>query len=221
MKRRAVWCRDHHGAKRSGATLAGSWQSDGEVACRTCCDIGDVPALDVWGDTVQARVVVGTNASLALVELAPGALVPGAPPRARAARHVRRGQRSPSRSTGSGASSVRAGRGGSRRTCRMTRWPVRTARSSSTSSPRSEPTGMPSPAPSPARPAGRDRLAERNAAHHGGGPPGACRNAVRGSCSATGSRGGRIGRGRRSVRPYCLTRSRTWLRTGSRLAFAT
>jgi len=39
-------------------------------------DIGDVPALDVWGDTVQARVVVGDNASLAVVELAPGAVVP-------------------------------------------------------------------------------------------------------------------------------------------------
>lgn len=39
-------------------------------------DIGDVPALDVWGDTVQARVVAGANASLALVELAPGAVVP-------------------------------------------------------------------------------------------------------------------------------------------------
>ena len=33
-------------------------------------DIGDVPAFDVWGDTVQARVVAGANASLALVDLA-------------------------------------------------------------------------------------------------------------------------------------------------------
>lgn len=39
-------------------------------------DIADVPALDVWGDTVQARVVSGANASLAVVELAPGAIVP-------------------------------------------------------------------------------------------------------------------------------------------------
>jgi quercetin dioxygenase-like cupin family protein len=39
-------------------------------------DIADVPALDVWGDTVQARVIVGDNASLAVVELAPGAIVP-------------------------------------------------------------------------------------------------------------------------------------------------
>jgi quercetin dioxygenase-like cupin family protein len=39
-------------------------------------DITDVPALDVWGDTVQARVIVGRNASLAVVELAPGAIVP-------------------------------------------------------------------------------------------------------------------------------------------------
>jgi len=39
-------------------------------------DMADVPARDVWGDTVQARVVAGANASLALVELAPGAIVP-------------------------------------------------------------------------------------------------------------------------------------------------
>ncbi|HET7168820.1 MAG TPA: cupin domain-containing protein [Candidatus Limnocylindrales bacterium] len=40
-------------------------------------DIVDVPALDVWGDSVQARVITGHNASLAVVELAPGAVVPG------------------------------------------------------------------------------------------------------------------------------------------------
>jgi unsaturated pyranuronate lyase len=39
-------------------------------------DITDVPALDVWGETVQARVIVGENASLAVVELAPRAVVP-------------------------------------------------------------------------------------------------------------------------------------------------
>jgi quercetin dioxygenase-like cupin family protein len=39
-------------------------------------DIVDVPALDVWGDSVQARVIVGANASLAVVELQPNALVP-------------------------------------------------------------------------------------------------------------------------------------------------
>jgi quercetin dioxygenase-like cupin family protein len=39
-------------------------------------DITNVPAIDVWGDTVQARVIVGNNASLAVVELAPGAIVP-------------------------------------------------------------------------------------------------------------------------------------------------
>jgi quercetin dioxygenase-like cupin family protein len=39
-------------------------------------DITDVPALDVWGESVQARVIVGDNASLAVVELAPGAVVP-------------------------------------------------------------------------------------------------------------------------------------------------
>jgi quercetin dioxygenase-like cupin family protein len=39
-------------------------------------DIADVPALDVWGDAVQARVIVGDNASLAVVELGPNAIVP-------------------------------------------------------------------------------------------------------------------------------------------------
>lgn len=39
-------------------------------------DIADVPAVDVWGETVKARAVVGANASLAVVELAPGAIVP-------------------------------------------------------------------------------------------------------------------------------------------------
>ena len=40
-------------------------------------DITDFESLDVWGDTVQARVLVGDNASLAVVELEPEALVPG------------------------------------------------------------------------------------------------------------------------------------------------
>lgn len=39
-------------------------------------DIASVPSLDVWGDQVTARVVTGEQASLALVELAPGAIVP-------------------------------------------------------------------------------------------------------------------------------------------------
>lgn len=38
--------------------------------------ITDVPALDVWGETVQARVIAGERASLSMVELQPGALVP-------------------------------------------------------------------------------------------------------------------------------------------------
>ena len=38
--------------------------------------ITDVPALDVWGETVRARVIVGRNASLAVVELEPKAVVP-------------------------------------------------------------------------------------------------------------------------------------------------
>ena len=39
--------------------------------------ITDIPSLDVWGDSVQARVLVGQQASLAVVELGPGAVVPG------------------------------------------------------------------------------------------------------------------------------------------------
>jgi unsaturated pyranuronate lyase len=39
-------------------------------------DITDVPSIDVWGESVQARVIVGHNASLSVVELAPGAIVP-------------------------------------------------------------------------------------------------------------------------------------------------
>ena len=39
-------------------------------------DIEEVPAVDVWGETVKARAIVGANASLAVVELAPGAIVP-------------------------------------------------------------------------------------------------------------------------------------------------
>jgi quercetin dioxygenase-like cupin family protein len=39
-------------------------------------DIEDVPAVDVWGETVKARAIVGDKASLAVVELGPGAIVP-------------------------------------------------------------------------------------------------------------------------------------------------
>jgi quercetin dioxygenase-like cupin family protein len=39
-------------------------------------DIGDVPAVDVWGETVKARPIVGEKASVAVVELGPGAIVP-------------------------------------------------------------------------------------------------------------------------------------------------
>jgi quercetin dioxygenase-like cupin family protein len=39
-------------------------------------EIGDVAAVDVWGATVKARAIVGEQASFAIVELAPGAIVP-------------------------------------------------------------------------------------------------------------------------------------------------
>jgi quercetin dioxygenase-like cupin family protein len=38
--------------------------------------IGEVEALDVWGETVKARAIVGEQSSLSVVELAPGAIVP-------------------------------------------------------------------------------------------------------------------------------------------------
>ncbi|HEU4673841.1 MAG TPA: cupin domain-containing protein [Candidatus Limnocylindrales bacterium] len=39
-------------------------------------DISTVAPLEVWGDTVQARRIEGERITLALVELAPNALVP-------------------------------------------------------------------------------------------------------------------------------------------------
>jgi quercetin dioxygenase-like cupin family protein len=39
-------------------------------------DFDELPRIDVWGETVRARAVDGARCSLALVELAPGALVP-------------------------------------------------------------------------------------------------------------------------------------------------
>ena len=39
-------------------------------------DITDAPLLDVWGDTVRARRVQGERITLAVVELAPSAIVP-------------------------------------------------------------------------------------------------------------------------------------------------
>jgi quercetin dioxygenase-like cupin family protein len=39
-------------------------------------DLDDLPPIDVWGSSVRARVVDGERATLALVELAPNALVP-------------------------------------------------------------------------------------------------------------------------------------------------
>ncbi|MEP6637906.1 MAG: cupin domain-containing protein [Chloroflexota bacterium] len=40
-------------------------------------DVADAPVIDVWGETVRARRVEGERITLALVELAPDALVPG------------------------------------------------------------------------------------------------------------------------------------------------
>ena len=89
MNRRAVWRRSPSSA--SLAALGCRHHGRLEWQTSNLRDIGDVPSLDVWGDTVQARVIVGNNASLAVVDLAPGAIVPGASPRARAARALRHG----------------------------------------------------------------------------------------------------------------------------------
>jgi quercetin dioxygenase-like cupin family protein len=40
-------------------------------------DIGTVPVIDVWGESVRARKIDGDRLTLALVELAPNAIVPG------------------------------------------------------------------------------------------------------------------------------------------------
>lgn len=39
--------------------------------------IETMPVIDVWGEAVQARRVEGERVTLALVELAPGSVVPG------------------------------------------------------------------------------------------------------------------------------------------------
>ena len=71
------WSRGYDGA-HLGTGQAGPGTSTLEgLDMSNLVDIGDIAALDVWGDAVQARVVTGANASLAVVELAPGAVVPG------------------------------------------------------------------------------------------------------------------------------------------------
>jgi quercetin dioxygenase-like cupin family protein len=39
-------------------------------------DLADFPLLEIWGDTVKARRVEGEHITLAVVELAPNAVVP-------------------------------------------------------------------------------------------------------------------------------------------------
>ena len=40
-------------------------------------DISDQPVIDVWGESVRARRIEGSDLTLALVELDPGTVVPG------------------------------------------------------------------------------------------------------------------------------------------------
>jgi len=40
-------------------------------------DVQDLPVIDVWGEAVRARRIQGERVTLALVELAPDAVVPG------------------------------------------------------------------------------------------------------------------------------------------------
>jgi quercetin dioxygenase-like cupin family protein len=39
-------------------------------------DLATIPPLDIWGDAVRARAVEGERITFAVVELAPGAVVP-------------------------------------------------------------------------------------------------------------------------------------------------
>ncbi|HEU0235962.1 MAG TPA: cupin domain-containing protein [Candidatus Limnocylindrales bacterium] len=39
-------------------------------------DLATIPPLDIWGDSVRARAVEGERITFAVVELAPGAVVP-------------------------------------------------------------------------------------------------------------------------------------------------
>ena len=40
-------------------------------------DVVDLPVIDVWGEAVRARRVQGERITLAVIELAPNAIVPG------------------------------------------------------------------------------------------------------------------------------------------------
>lgn len=40
-------------------------------------DVVDIPVIDVWGEAVRARRIQGERITLAVVELAPDAVVPG------------------------------------------------------------------------------------------------------------------------------------------------
>jgi quercetin dioxygenase-like cupin family protein len=48
-----------------------------EDMLRNLIDVQDLPVIDVWGEAVRARRVEGERITLALVELAPDAVVPG------------------------------------------------------------------------------------------------------------------------------------------------
>jgi quercetin dioxygenase-like cupin family protein len=47
------------------------------VTVSNLVDIGTMPVIDVWGESVRARKIDGERLTLALVELAPNAIVPG------------------------------------------------------------------------------------------------------------------------------------------------
>jgi quercetin dioxygenase-like cupin family protein len=48
-----------------------------EALMSNLVDIEDQPVIDVWGNAVRARRIQGDRITLAVVELAPGAIVPG------------------------------------------------------------------------------------------------------------------------------------------------
>jgi quercetin dioxygenase-like cupin family protein len=48
-----------------------------EAMVSNLVDIGTMPVIDVWGESVRARKIDGERLTVALVELAPNAIVPG------------------------------------------------------------------------------------------------------------------------------------------------
>jgi quercetin dioxygenase-like cupin family protein len=64
-------------ASSSRAYMSVSVKNPGGNAVSNLVDVESVPVIDVWGEAVRARRIEGERITLALVELAPDAVVPG------------------------------------------------------------------------------------------------------------------------------------------------